>query len=80
MTDTFVLVMIGEPYTILNKHYWVKWDRDLRRAYIEYTVDGMKGKWRMDKTFTSELKACQYLNELAYLAQPQGQVTDWRKL
>ena len=76
MSDFFVLRMLQQPFTVLDKQYKVVWEKDHAKVY--YTQVGEDAWEPLSPIFDSELDAHAYLNLLASLNfKPDN---NWRKL
>lgn len=75
--DLFILAILSRPRTILDKEYMVTWDCLNNQAQVLFRVTGEK-EWQNGKTFTTELQAHKYLDDLKSLTPPPD--FDWRTL
>ena len=84
MPDIFVLRMMAQGLTILDKTYFIAWDCELNRAVITYTQEGQEGVKQMsfsddtEMTFPTELDAHRYI--LGVLSLAKEETSDWKKL
>lgn len=78
MPDLFILAVLSKPVTILGTQYMVTWDCLNNVANVLFKPPNEDEWQELDKTFVTELKAHEYLNNLATLQPPPPH--DWRDI
>ena len=78
MTDLFVLAVLSQGITVLDKTYYVAWHCQNNHALVTYTLEGGTDLNEVSQKFDTELDAHTYILGLKSLHQEDK--ADWRTI